>query len=72
MMANPLKVEQFYSTRSTNTMKITGFTYKELSELNSMDYREMKETVLDMLDDRNGGLGSCWHNGYYVFSMWVR
>ena len=53
-------------------MKVSGFTEKELSELNSMDYREMKETVLTMLDFRNNGKGTCWHNGYGVYQMWIR
>ena len=71
-MPNPLKIEKHYNSYSTRTMKVTGFTKQELSELNSMDYREMMETVLDMLDDRNCGQGSAWHNGYGVYGMWIR
>ena len=71
-MPNPLRIETHFNSYSTRTVRITGFTEEELSELNSMDYREMKETVLDMLDDRNCGQGTVWHNGYGVYGMWIR
>ena len=72
MTPTPLKIETAYKNVSTKVMKLTGFTEKELSELNSMDYREMMETVLDALDNRNNKVGTCWHNGYGVHTMWIR
>lgn len=71
-MREPLKIKKSYSKIGTDIMEVTGFTDKELSELSSMDYREMKETVLDMLDRLNGNTGTCWHNGYGVYQMWIR
>lgn len=70
-MAMPLKVENDYHLVGSTIMKVTGFDDRELSELNSMDYREMIETVLNALDERNNGLGSCWQNGYGVYTMWI-
>lgn len=67
-----LSVETWRTGIGTNTMKVTGFSEKELDELNSMDYRDMKETVLDCLDERCGGIGSAWHNAYGVYQMWIR
>ena len=55
----------------TQVKKITGFTDEEISELNSMDYREMKETVLNILDERNGNIGTCWACGNGVYQMWI-
>lgn len=67
-----LQIEDYRRNIATTVKKITGFSTKELSELNSMDYREMKECVLNTLDRRNNGIGSVWHNGYMVFTAWIR
>lgn len=67
-----LKIETFRKNIATTTMKITGFSEKELTELNSMDYREMKETIVDTLDRRNHGAGSMYHNGYGMYQAWIR
>ena len=53
-----------------DTMKITGFTYGELSELKSMEHNESKEVLLNMLDTRNSGLGTQWVRGYGVYGLW--
>ena len=66
-----LNVELHYKNNSTDIMRVIGFTEQELSELNSMTYHEMKETVLDALDKRNSGLGSQWKCGFGVFQMWI-
>lgn len=66
-----LDVSEFRVNTATRVMKINGFSEKEMSELNSMDYREMKETVLSALDQRNNGIGSVWHNGYGVYTVWI-
>lgn len=65
-----LKTELFRQNASTQCIRITGFSENELSELNSMDYREMKETIIDMLDRRNDKLGSRWV-GRGFLSAWI-
>ena len=67
----PLRIETHIESGGTKVMKVTGFSEKELSELGSMDYKEMIHTVLDELNLRNGNLGTCWHNGYGVYTMWI-
>ena len=67
----PLQIETAYKNSGTDTMKVTGFTEQELSELNSMDYRDMIDTVLEILDTRNNGIGSSWKCGYGVLLMWI-
>lgn len=66
-----LNIETKYINSGTKVMKVTGFSEAELSELNSMDYRDMIDKVLDMLDSRNNGIGTAWHNGYGVYQMWI-
>ena len=53
-----------------DTMKITGFKDGELSELKSMEHGEACEKLLEMLDDRNGNIGSRWKCGYGIYGMW--
>ena len=65
-----LTIEKIPCTNSMDTMKVTGFTDAELSELKSMDHMESKEVLLQMLNDRNGGVGTQWMCGYGVFSHW--
>ena len=31
---------------------------------------ESKEKLLDMLDNRNGGIGTAWMCGYGVYGLW--
>ena len=57
-------------TGAMDTMKITGFTDGELSELKSMEHYESKEVLLNMLDARNNGLGTQWSCGYGVYGLW--
>lgn len=68
----PLTVVKTFDCIGTQTMKVSGFTYEELDALNSMYYQEMIDSVLEMLDERNDGLGTRWHNGYGVYHMWIR
>ena len=70
-MSKPLTVEKYREGVSVNVMKVTGLSEQELSELNSMEYREMIDTFLDILDKRNPKLGTCWHNGYGVLNVWI-
>lgn len=72
-----LHIEKVYSGGSTDTWEITGLTDAELSELNSMDFREMKQKALDIADTREHdhpvkNLGTVWHNGYGVYNTYIR
>lgn len=67
-----LKIETDRPGIGVNVMKISGFTNQELKELGSMEQRELEETVLDMLDRRNGNTGTCWKCGYGVYRTWMR
>lgn len=66
-----LNIETKAEGMGVKTMKITGFTDAELSELNSMDFREMREKVLEILDARNSGIGTRWRNGYGCYNVWI-
>ena len=65
-----LIVEKLDSCGRMDTMKIAGLTDGELSELKSMEHYESGEKLLEMLDFRNNGLGTAWHNGPGVWSHW--
>lgn len=56
--------------RGMETVTITGFSDGELSELKSMEHYEAKAALLDMLDRRNDGIGTCWACGNGVYGMW--
>ena len=60
-----LKIEQI-KRGSLSVRKITGYTEKELSELNSMDYRDMKEKIMESLIIK--GLVS---PDIFILSAWV-
>ena len=64
-----LKIEKTQSGRLV-TVKITGFLDGELGELKSMEHGEAQDKLLEMLDSRNNGIGSCWACGYGVYGMW--
>lgn len=66
-----LKVETDRYGMGVNVMKVSGFTNQELKELGSMEQGEMKESVLNMLDERNGNTGTRWKCGYGVYRMWM-
>lgn len=67
-MALTIEKQQKYG--GMQTMRIGGFRDGELSELKSMEHHEAKDKLLEMLDSRNGNIGTCWHNGYGVYGMW--
>ena len=64
------QVDSLASGRGMKAMRIGGFGDGELSELKSMEHFEAKEKLLNMLDDRNNGIGTQWMCGYGVFGMW--
>lgn len=57
-------------TTGLNLVKITGFGDGELSELKSMTHQEAEETLIGMLDSRNGGIGTTWACGYGIYDVW--
>ncbi len=59
-----------YGNSGLDTMKITGFTDAELSELKSMEHNEAMDALIDMLNYRNGNIGTAWRCGYGVYGMW--
>lgn len=65
-----LVIENIQASNSLNTMRISNFNDGELDELKSMEHHEASEKLLDMLDNRNGGIGTCWHNGNGVYGVW--
>ena len=67
----PLKIETIRESFGTKTIQLTGFSEKDLSELNSMDYRDMKDKIVEIADARNHGIGTCWHNGYGIYNAWI-
>ena len=69
-MNNPLKIEEWQKTAGLQTMRISGFREGELNELKSMEHHEAVIKLLDMLDFRNMGKGTIWHNGYGVYGVW--
>ena len=65
-----LTIEKQPCTSTLDTMKITGFSDGELSELKSMEHHESKDKLLDMLNYRNDGIGTTWMCGYGVYAHW--
>lgn len=63
-------VPSLASGKGMKAMRIGGFTDGELSELKSMEHHEAKEKLLDLLDNRNNGLGTQWMCGNGVYGMW--
>ena len=52
------------------TMMIDGFTDAELKELKRMDNDAGMERLLEILDERNDGLGTQWKCGNGIYSFW--
>lgn len=65
-----LTIERIPCTASLDTMRISGFSDGELSELKSMEHSEAKEKLLDMLNYRNNGLGTTWMCGNGAYGLW--
>lgn len=65
-----LTIEKQPCTGAIDTMRIGGFSDGELSELKSMEHYDAKEALLDMLDRRNNGIATVWHNGYGIYGLW--
>ena len=59
-----------YGGMGLRTMKITGFKDGELNELKSMEHKEAKAKIIEMLDSRNNGEGTAWACGYGIYGLW--
>lgn len=54
----------------TSLMKISGFNEAEWNSIFSVGTQsDQIDRALDILDVRNGNLGTCWHNGYGVYGI---
>lgn len=62
-------VEKPYSPGMT-TLRIGGFADGELSELKSMEHHDAREKLIDMLDNRNSGIGKTYACGYGIYGVW--
>ena len=66
-----MKIEKIPSGRSgMDTMKITGFREGELFRLKNLPHEESKQILLDLLDEQNNGIATCWHNGNGIYGLW--
>ena len=65
-----LEIKNMGRSGYLDTMRISGFNDGELSELKSMTNHEAKEKLLEMLDSRNGGVGTVWSCGYGAYGLW--
>lgn len=70
-MEEALQVSVFYEGVGSKVMKVDGFDDGDLEDLRRMDYRDMMKQVTDALDRCNGGLGTCWHNGNGILSVYM-
>jgi len=58
------------NSRAMETKKVSGFTESELYDLKMKKHDDAKQLLLNMLDERNGRIGTCWHNGPGIFGIW--
>jgi len=70
-MTEPFKISLFNHGLGVNVMKVKGFTPEEVAKISMMSIPERTKAVLDALDKRNGNTGTCWHNGYGVYSVYT-
>lgn len=66
-----LTIEIWRAGFGVNTLKITGFTEAEMEELKHCDYRDLKTRVVEIADERNGNIGTCWTRGYGIYNAWT-
>ena len=68
----PLNIETFRHGFGVNTLKLTGFTKEEFYELEHCDYRDAKKMVVQIANERNGNIGTCWQRGNGIYNIWTR
>ena len=52
------------------TMMIDGLTDAELHEFKRMPNDKATDKLLQVLDERNDGIGTCWKCGNGIYSVW--
>ena len=65
-----LTIERGPCSRIMDTIRISGFADGELEALKAMEHGKARDKLLLMLDDRNNGIATTWHNGYGIFGLW--
>ena len=65
-----LSIEKRQYSSGMDTIRIGGFNEGELSELKSMEHHEAQDKLVDMLNNRNMGLGTVYACGKGIYSMW--
>lgn len=68
----PLKIDVFRVGMGIKTLELSGFTPEEFSELEHCDYRDLKKRVVEIANERNGNIGTCWEQGYGIYNAWTR
>ena len=72
-----LHIKKDRSGFGVDLWRVDGLTKQELDELNSMEYREMKDKILEIIDSRphdhwNKALGTSWKCGNGVYNVYIR
>ncbi len=67
---NKLTIEKMPCTRAMDTMRISGFAEGELEKLKQLPNEAARSRLLDILDTRNNGLATRWHNGEGIYGLW--
>lgn len=67
---NKLTIEKLPCSRAMDTMRISGFSDGEFQALKRMKNEDAYENLLNMLDERNNNIATCWHNGEGIFGLW--
>lgn len=70
-MKTPLAIETFREGLGVRCLKLTGFSEEEIQELAHCDYRDMKNRIVEIANDRNSGIGTTWQCGYGIYNAWT-
>lgn len=70
-MKTPLGIETFREGLGVRCLKLTGFSEEEIQELAHCDYRDLKKRVVEIANERNNNIGTCWERGYGVYNAWT-
>ena len=65
-----LEIDIIEQHSNTETARIGGLSSDELFELKNMDHKQAGTKLLDILDERNDGIGTTWRRSCGVVSWW--
>lgn len=65
-----LTVSEFRKGIGVTVMRVDGLTEEEIQELKDMPYPDMKDTLLNTLDEHCNGIGTVWKRGKGVYSVY--